>query len=305
MEAFQAMQEDFFRRQEDRLLEVEQRVREVDGLAPQPSGDMRPAPPPPPSEEAWDEMLRLRNDALDGVRQTRQSLRDSLGEALDAALRLEEAVKRHGGMVGGLLAEVPAERRKAEESAGQGARAAEAVAKDIASLLESRKSRLDPKERRKLSELGGEEERLGKEIEEIGGKLAELAKKSPVIDPRLEGAAREGSREARGAGMKLGEGDPFAALPGERRVIEKLSEISQELGQLGQQLSERSGGRGERSPGSRGGREIDRGRVEIPAETEAREWRAFREEVLRAMRERDYPKEYEKEVERYYERLIR
>jgi hypothetical protein len=305
LEAFQAMREDFFRLQEDRLLEVEQRVREVDMLAPQPSGDMGPGAPPPPSEEAWDEMLKLRNDALDGVRQTRQSLRDSLGEALDAARRLEDAVKRHGGMVGVLLAEAPAERRKAEESANLGAKAAEAVARDIESLLESRKERLDPLERRKLAELGGEEERLGREIEDIGAKLGDLAKKTPVIGPGLEEAAREGAREARGAGTKLGQGDPFAALPGERRVVEKLSEISQELGQLGQQLSERPGGRGERAPGGRGGREIDKSRVEIPAETEAREWRAFREEVLRAMRERDYPKEYEKEVERYYERLIR
>ena len=63
--------------------------------------------------------------------------------------------------------------------------------------------------------------------------------------------------------------------------------------------------RGQGRGGGRGGQDVDRSRVEIPAEAEARQWRAFREEVLKAMREGNYPEEYEREVERYYERLIR
>jgi hypothetical protein len=45
--------------------------------------------------------------------------------------------------------------------------------------------------------------------------------------------------------------------------------------------------------------------VEIPKVMEARELRAFREEGLKAMRSGRYPKDYEEEVERYFERLIR
>jgi hypothetical protein len=60
------------------------------------------------------------------------------------------------------------------------------------------------------------------------------------------------------------------------------------------------------SPGvAGGGREVDRSRVEIPKEAEARELKAFREEVLKAMRRGQYPKDYEEDVEKYYERLIR
>jgi hypothetical protein len=60
------------------------------------------------------------------------------------------------------------------------------------------------------------------------------------------------------------------------------------------------------SPSNRsGGRDVDRSPVEIPKEMEARELRAFRDDVLKAMRSGRYPKDYEKEVERYYERLIR
>jgi hypothetical protein len=107
-----------------------------------------------------------------------------------------------------------------------------------------------------------------------------------------------------------GQGDPFGAVPQQGRALEQLAELGQQLQGARQQMMEGMQGQGMqmmRSPGQRpgGGQDVDRSRVDIPREREARELRAFREEVLRAMRDGRYPEEYREDVERYYEGLIR
>ena len=87
-------------------------------------------------------------------------------------------------------------------------------------------------------------------------------------------------------------------LPGNSARSDTPPTIGRDYRKHGREGQGQSHGRGN-------GRDVDRSRVEIPAEAEARQWRAFREDVLKVMREGRYPEEYEREVERYYERLIR
>jgi hypothetical protein len=150
---------------------------------------------------------------------------------------------------------------------------------------------------------------MGERTGDLAERLEDLARRTPLLGPGLPERARASRRAMEGAREKLGEGDAFGALPPEGDALEGLSEIARGLQGARRQMQQARGRAGfltVPSPGpGGGGRDVDRGRVEIPKEAEARELKAFREEVLKAMRRSRYPRDYEEEVEKYYERLIR
>jgi murein L,D-transpeptidase YcbB/YkuD len=146
-------------------------------------------------------------------------------------------------------------------------------------------SRLEKRQKRLERALSGLEEQL-KGVEEslpgIGDTL------QPVMDE-----AKEAMRDAAG---ELKEVRPGDATGPQRRAIERLGAMKQAIDK-----------RLKDSPGKRnGGPGIHRRdqRVEIPNADDHRSPRAFREELLKAMKERA-PERYEEAIERYYEELIR
>jgi hypothetical protein len=187
--------------------------------------------------------------------------------------------------------------------------ASKAIAEDVNNLLARRKESLDAKGRDKSRSLSAEEQKVEEQIGALGEKLRELEKKSPFMDGKLPGLAGKAKGSAQNAKNSLSGEDPFGAMPSERGVLESLSELSSGLDKAQQEMSGQGKGQrpGGQSPGGRGsrGKDVDRSHVEIPGEAEGKQWRSFREDVLKAMREGRYPEDYRQEVERYYEGLIK
>ncbi len=270
------------------------------------------APPAGPREGSQSEALQVLEAGgrtRSGVAELRAALREDLGRAREQAAALEDAFAGLAEGVQGMLAEPDPRRPAAESRAEQGRAELAALRRDLEALSGRRLEGLTEQERQQLAQLGEREQGLGERAEGVAERLEELGRQIPLLGPGLPQRARSARASMGEAGGQLGQGDPFGATPPESQALEELSEISRQLQGARQQMQQGMGQSGfqiSRSRGrSGGGREVDRSPVEIPQEMEARELRAFREDVLRAMQSGRYPKEYEAEVERYYERLIR
>ncbi|MBI5016421.1 MAG: DUF4175 family protein [Deltaproteobacteria bacterium] len=303
----------FAERQERRLAVIADLARRTEALAPRGGfhGGLPPTPPPgaPPGRpgglfeassrmnSALSEVRRALRADLGAVRGGAQSVQESFASLADEATRGAESGDG---------------RREAADRYEQAAgREIQGLLEDLEALDRQRQAALGPREGQQLKGLRTEQERLGGRTENLVGELEELVRKTPLAGPGLPGKAR-GARSSMGeAGDRLGQGNPFGAVPPEGEALEGLSDLARELEGARRQMRQgQAGGRGPqltRRPGGRGeqGRDVDRSHVDIPKEAEAQELKAFREEVLKAMRRREYPKNYEDEVERYYERLIR
>lgn len=308
--------ESFLERSERRLQAVEEAARRMEASAPRPGFHGMPAPQGTedrmPGADRANGALRLlesRQRVGAAVAEVREALREDLGRTREGARALGEALEDlRAGALGNLDAQDP-RARQVEENAGAARREVEGLVRDLEALAGRRREGLGPRDAQALEELGRREGELGERTGAVGDRLEGLARRSPFVDPGLPGRARAAQQVMGEAGERLGQGDPFGAVPLETRALEELAELGRGLEGARRQMGEGQPGQGfqvMRRPGQRPGQgqDVDRSPVEIPRETEARELRAFREEVLRAMQGR-YPRDYEEEVERYYERLIR
>ncbi|MHB8765598.1 MAG: DUF4175 family protein [Deferrisomatales bacterium] len=312
-ERLRAELESFLQRQERRLRAVEDAARSLETLAPPtgfhgaPPGFLPPGGAPPDARAFLEARQRLAGAAAE----VREGLAQDLGRARQGAEELGAAVE---ALRRALAPAAEGSRRpEFERQAQLGRQEAEAIRADLERLAGRRLEGLTPEERSRLAGLGRREEELAERAGRLAERLEALARETPLLGPGAAERARGAGGAMGEAGGRLGQGDPFAAVPPETRALEELAEVSRQLQGARQQL-EQGGGAGGfqvvRRPGQGpghgpGGRDVDRGPVEIPREAEARELKAFREEVLKAMRTGRYPKDYEEEVERYYERLIR
>ena len=313
-EALQKEMDAFLERQEQRLREIERQARVMEVLAPrQGFHGAPPEGPPQTSAEAGRDrlqMLEARRRVGAAANEVRSGLRQDLGQARQGAEALEQAVDDLARGVEGMVGDEPGRRLALEQARSV---AQENVAALLAELEALGNRRLEGLEPADLEQLEGQGQRQG-ELADRAGELAErlqrLSEQTPLLGSEVAEGARGAQGSMRGAGGSLGQGDPFAAVPQQGRALEQLAEVSQRLQGARQQMMEGMQGQGMqlmRSPGQRpgGGQDVDRSRVDIPREMEARELREFREQVLRAMREGRYPEEYREDVKRYYEGLIR
>jgi len=249
----------------------------------------------------------------DNVRETRRTLRQEFGRARAQVESLLESIDdlREEAMSG---AEDGDPRKASAEQAGKVAsQQGRAILDDLDALAKKAGEKMSEETKKTLESLAQKQQELAERTGQAAEKLQQLGGKMPMLGPGPAQKTGGAKKSMQGAGSKLGGRNPGGSIPGQTQALEKLAEVSQELRDAQQKMQEGSGSGGmsqmgqprRQRNGGKGGRDIDRGPVEIPKETEARELRAFRDEVLKAMQEGEYPTEYEDEVKRYYERLIR
>lgn len=277
-------------------------------------GQMPPPPPQPGAAAARPgplDLFEASNRVNSALSEVRRALRSDLGAVRGGAQSVEESFA-------GLADEATRDAAAGDGRAEAADRYEQAARREVQGLLDDldaldrrRQGALGPREAQQVRGLRSEQDRLGERTGNLAGELEELTRKTPLASPGLPGKARGAQSSMGQAGERLGQGNPFGAVSPEGQALEGLSDLAKELAGARRQMRQgQQGGQGfqmVRQPGGSGeqGREVDRSHVEIPKEAEAQELKAFREEVLKAMRRREYPKNYEDEVERYYERLIR
>ncbi|PLX41308.1 MAG: hypothetical protein C0608_05970 [Deltaproteobacteria bacterium] len=302
---FKEREEDWLAKQNKRIALIENNFRDMERLV-----DREAIHGKEVDQQLKDNYLSARKHFFDTGRALREELRNDLGGALaraksypDALGEVTKLTDEHVVAQPPKMTDEDAKKRYGELHQDAGL-AMEEIIKDLEELLEMREDYLKPAALEALKSLAEDEERLKQGIGDIEEALQSLSGKSPFIPDDLAKKAGEAGKSAGEAGKLMGGGAPFASLPGQGMTIQKLSELAKgmEDASNGAKQGAGSSGGGNRPHGQDG---LDRSRVKLPAEEEAKQWRAFREDVLKRMREGNYPKNYEEEVERYYKRLIK
>lgn len=303
-EEFEKERDAFLARQEERIRQVQEAAREMARSAPR--GGFHGGTPP----EGNPLELFERERAVSGAaEELRRALAEDWAAGRAALESLEDAVEGLRQAVEARLSGEDPARPRVGRLAETARENLEAIRADLEGLSAERLRAVEPGERERLAEMAGRQEALRERASELAGRLEDLGRQTPLLDPgAAEGVRAAGEKMGR-AGGRLREGDPFGAVPPQVGALEDLAGAAQRLRKARNRMMQAMEGPGFsllRRPGGRGGgRDIDRSPVEIPRESQAEELRAFREEVLRAMREGRPPPGYEREVEGYYERLIR
>jgi hypothetical protein len=189
-------------------------------------------------------------------------------------------------------------------------RAAQARVADVVTKLEELQEQarqagqnaLTDQQRRELEGLGQEQAELGREASELAEALREAGVEAPFLGREVGEAVGRAASSMREARDRLGNGRPSPASESQGDALSRLEDASESLSP--------QGGRGRRSPsGGEGRGDGRRGlsareSVEIPDADAYRVPKAFREEILQAMRESAAPRGYEEQVREYYRRLV-
>ena len=283
------------------------------------------------------ELQRQAKEALEGAKEQAQALREGLAgvdrkplhaadkaalEALErAAAELEEEIGR--GNVGrsaqlarelaqgaGALDREVGESvareldegrleglREGQEKLGRGQAQAEGLAERLEALVPKPGEGLAPGETGELQRLGQRQGQLGQQLERLKSTLKELDKEMPGTGEEL-GESLEGAGRAMGeAQQELESKQPGGAQGKQQQALEALEKAQQAMQQ---RMQQRSGDKGEQQTGVND----PKAKVEIPKDDPYAAPRSFREEVLRAMKERA-PEKYKDAIERFYEELIK
>jgi len=250
----------------------------------------------------------------EAISEMRNSFRSDMGRSRDLMPYLEGSFEDMYAEFESMATGSPDQAGQTEtlrESQESGLAEIEALAERLDELLGGSPSGLSEEALQQLSALGDRQNQLGQDTGEFERKLGDALKKLPFLSPATPEMAGQAGKSMKKASDQLQGGDKPGAMGSESRALEGLSGIAKEFRQarkkMQSSMSGQSGFRMVGRPGGHGsqGQEVDRSRVEIPEEMEARELKGFREDVLKAMRDGRYPKDYEKDVETYYEKLIK
>lgn len=163
---------------------------------------------------------------------------------------------------------------------------ADEIARDIEKLLPKADESLSPEERERARGQGERQGDLQQRTGETAREAARRLGKMPGLE-NVEDALRGASEQMRDASEHLRKGEAKQAGGAQRNAAERLAKLRQSL-------QERTLGSGEQK----------RDPVRIPGADESSAPRAWRQELLDAMKEKA-PDRFRDDVRRYYEELVR
>ncbi len=227
---------------------------------------------------------------------------EGLRESLVAGAEMEEA------MEGPRVERLRAARRRAEAAAEE----ARAIHAELARLMPPPEKLLGPGSRARLRQLEARQRELGVKLRALRADMERLNQKAPLFGADMLEGAERGGGEMRQAADELGVLDPRAAHPHQQAARQQLERMQQAMQQAAQSCPGGGGGMPlpmgsaalPRGPDEGRGGRPDLERVVIPGAEEFRPPEAFREELLRGMKD-PVPEDYQPLVRRYYEELVR
>jgi hypothetical protein len=268
--------DDLLKREGEKIDQLKQKLAGV------PTGD--------PESALSEEIGRARESAKQMRRLlTERDLAEAKGEAERAESSLERAGEhldemaearraRHGG--------VEAERDKRADAVGEARGLAQEIADDLSKVMPKPSETLTPADREAARGQAEKQAAIGKRTEDLAGEAARRLGKMPGME-KAEGELKGAGARMKEAGESLKRDESKPAATAERDAADRL-------GKLRDSMQERS----------MGGSEQHHDPVRIPGADESSAPRAWRQELLDAMKERA-PERYRDEVRRYYEELVK
>jgi hypothetical protein len=232
--------------------------------------------------------------ARESTTQMRRLLAErDLAEAKSEAERAESSLERAGEHLDEMAQARRARRGASEpdrdkraEAVGEARGLAQEIADDLAKLMPKGSETLTPEQREAARGQAEKQSAIGKRTDELAEEAARRLGKMPGMEKAasdLKGA----SARMREAGDSLRRDESKPAATAERDAADRLSKLRDGM-------QERTMGGGERH----------RDPVRIPGADESSAPRAWRQELLDAMKEKA-PERYRDEVRRYYEELVK
>jgi hypothetical protein len=227
----------------------------------------------------------------------------------DASRRAEQA-RRFGDLFGG-----GGSAEKAERELRRTRPILEEVLRDIEKLMPPPDSLLSKEERAELDHQAERQQQLKDRADRLGEEMEKLGKELPIVGQGTRQMLGEAGSAMQQAGGSLGQGDAPSGLNQERRALDALSRLKQELEKrAGQSQSQGGGGVplpfGQPEGNESGGQEREGdGRfndqhVEIPKPEQYKAPAEFRQDILEAAKQGTV-EDYKEAVRRYYEELVK
>ncbi|MBN2494391.1 MAG: DUF4175 family protein [Deltaproteobacteria bacterium] len=228
-------------------------------------------------------------------------------EALaDDAARLQSSIEairrfdaRHDPKRAGRLAQM-------HERARDAARLAREIQQDLHALMPGAGELLRRAEREKVGRLQAEQADLGRRLRSLRGQMQAIDGQIPIFGPPALDSMQRGLDAMRQAEQALRRADAPAAHPPQRAALSELEQLQRAMEESCKQC--RSGGMplplGRSRSSGMGHLHSLHEKVEIPDADEYEAPEAFRKELLDGMKD-PVPEQYEQQVRRYYEELVR
>jgi hypothetical protein len=242
-------------------------------------------------------------------------LEDALDSAASAAASARAAERAVEDRLRGRFASQNPRTQEARERLANARRKLDNIREELEDLVPDPAQMLTPGQRASLAKDAKQQGELEKRARKLRSMMEEIGKEVPIFGPQHGQSVDDAGREMRRAQRSLqGEG-MRPARGAQQRALQRLRDLREALQQQqGQQggspgsglpmpLPGGGGGGGEGQPGG-DGRGGAKDKVKIPGAEEFRVPDAFRKDILDAMRE-GAPDEWEGEVRRYYEELVK
>ncbi len=267
--------EDFIKREEEKVERLKQRLGAV------PTSD--------PESALSEEIERARESAKQMKRLfAERDLAEAKGEA-ERAASLDRAADdlgepmegRRGRRRGG-----EAEREKSADAVGEARAMAQEIADDLSKLLPKPGETMTPEQREQARQQAEKQGAIGNRTDETAAEAARRLGKMPGLE-KAEGELKSAAGKMRQAAEMLKRSESKQASAAERDAADRLAKLRDSLQ--------------ERSMGSS---KEHHDPVRIPGADESAAPRAWRQELLDAMKEKA-PERFRDEVRRYYEELVK
>jgi hypothetical protein len=268
--------DEFVKKEAEKVDKLKQRLASV------PTGDR---------EGALSEEVDRARDSVKQLRRllTERDLAEAKGEAERAGNSLDRAVDHIDELGGGRRGHRPAndgDRDRTADALGEARGMAQEIADDLAKVMPKPSETVSPQEREAARAQAEKQGAIGKRTDDVADEAARRLGKLPGME-KAEGELKGAATRMRQAAEALKRDESKGAATAERDAADRLAKLRDSM-------QERSMGSGRQS----------RDPVRIPGADESAAPRAWRQELLDAMKEKA-PERFRDDVRRYYEELVR
>jgi hypothetical protein len=276
--------EEFLKREGEKIDKLKQRLASV------PTGD--------PESALAEDIERARDSAKQMMRLLgERDLAEAKGEAERAANNLDRAADHLQEAAGqgqpptseakrAKRKAADAEREKSAEAVGEARGLAQEIADDLDKLLPRPQDTMSPSDRDQARQQSDKQGAIGQRTDETADEAARRLGKMPGLE-KAEGELKSAANRMRQAAEMLKRSESKSAATAERDAAERLAKLRDSM-----QERSMSGGRPKHDP------------VRIPGADESSAPRAWRQELMDAMKEKA-PERFRDDVRRYYEELVK
>lgn len=174
---------------------------------------------------------------------------------------------------------------------------------------------LGEQNKKRMEMMAGKQNKMSKNAQELSDQFTKMNRKNPMITPRLANKMAATGKYMERAEKNLNNHQVAKSIDAENKSLAELEETRKLLQQMKNQDADETGtgkkkklirlGMGKSRDNQRGGSaRMKKDKVDLPTEDQYQAPGLFREDILKAMKNK-YPKQYERLVMEYYKELVK